>query len=273
MTTMLCRRPSAVLRPFVELIWATDRAGQAPPVAARELVLPTGAMHVVLRLGGEPLRIFADADDRDGHAVGSSLLGGVLAAPYCKSIADPAPTVGAMLRPGAVELLSCAPARVLAGAHSRLEDLWQRADLAELRERLEAAADGERRLAVLETFLVRRLPRVRGVHPLVAHVLARLRTGADVAVVVEETGYSHRHLAHSFEEAVGMTPKTYGRVQRFGRVLDRLNASPGVSLADIAAAESYADQAHMSRDFKAFAGVTPGRYRRIAPASPRHVPN
>jgi AraC-like DNA-binding protein len=51
-----------------------------------------------------------------------------------------------------------------------------------------------------------------------------------------------------------------------------LNASPGASLADIAAAEAYADQAHMSRDFKAFAGVTPGRYRRIAPASPRHVP-
>jgi AraC-like DNA-binding protein len=229
-------------------------------------------MHVVFRLGGEPLRIFAEADDRDGHAVDSSLLGGVRAAPYCKSIADPAPTVGAMLRPGAVELLSGASARVLAGAHSRLDDIWPRTDLAELRERLEVAADGEQRLAVLETFFARRLPRVRGVHPLVAHALARLRIGAGVAAVVEESGYSHRHLAHTFEEAVGLTPKTYGRVQRFGRVLDRLNASPGVSLADIAAAESYADQAHMSRDFKAFAGVTPGRYRRIAPASPRHVP-
>jgi AraC-like DNA-binding protein len=59
---------------------------------------------------------------------------------------------------------------------------------------------------------------------------------------------------------------------RFGRGLDSLKAAPNASLADIAASEAYADQAHMSRDFKVFAGITPGRYRRIAPASPRHVP-
>jgi AraC-like DNA-binding protein len=229
-------------------------------------------MHVVLRLGGEPLRIFADAGDRNGEVTGSSILGGARAAPYCTSIADPAPTVGAMLRPGAVELLSGAPARVLAGAHTRLEDIWPSADLAELRERLATVTDGERRLAVLETFFARHLPRVRGVHPLVAHALARFRTGFSVAHVVEETSYSHRHFAHTFEEAVGLTPKTYGRLLRFGRVLDSLKAAPNASLADSAAAEAYADQAHMSRDFKAFAGITPGRYRRIAPASPRHVP-
>lgn len=44
------------------------------------------------------------------------------------------------------------------------------------------------------------------------------------------------------------------------------------SRADLAAAEGYCDQAHLTREFQAVAGVTPGRYRRIRPVYPRHIP-
>lgn len=269
---MVCRPPIAVLRPFVALIWATDGADRSPLAAKRELVLPSGAMHIVFRLGNTPLRLFAGPDDCTGYLAGTSIVGGVRAVPYCKDISLSVPTVGMMLCPGAMELLARTPARVLAGAHTKLEDVWPRADLAELRERLESAATCEARLLVMEAFLGLRLPPVRGIHPLVAHALARFGAGTGVADVVVESGYSHRHFAKTFEEAIGLTPKTYCRVMRFSRVLDRVKGEPGASWAHIAAAEGYADQAHMSREFLEFAGVTPGRYRRIAPAAPRHVP-
>jgi len=79
-------------------------------------------------------------------------------------------------------------------------------------------------------------------------------------------------LVRTFEQAVGLKPKTYARLRRFDRVLARHAAEPDASWADIAAAEGYTDQAHLSREFRAFAGVTPGRYRRLAPAAPRHLP-
>jgi AraC-like DNA-binding protein len=113
---------------------------------------------------------------------------------------------------------------------------------------------------------------VRGVRPLVAHALARFDIGESVDTVVADSGYSHRHVVRTFEQAVGLKPKTYGRLRRFDRVLARLAAEPDASWADLAAAEGYTDQAHLIREFRSFAGVTPGRYRRIAPVAPRHVP-
>ena len=229
-------------------------------------------MHVVFRLGERPLRLFADRDDREGFVVGAAVLGGIHAGPYLKDVSVPAPSVGVVLRPGIAELVSGAPAGALAGRHTRIEDLWPRRDLAEFCERLNLARSAAGRLKLVERALLARLPRVRGLDPLVAHALARLGARAGVGTMVAESGYSHRHVARSFRATVGLEPKTYGRLVRFGRVLGRCHAQPTAGWADIAAAEGYADQAHMSREFREFAGVSPGRYRTIAPAEVRHLP-
>jgi AraC-like DNA-binding protein len=43
------------------------------------------------------------------------------------------------------------------------------------------------------------------------------------------------------------------------------------SWCDRAAAAGFADQAHMNREFKHFAGITPTEYRPMAGAAPNHV--
>src|SRR4051812_17428078 len=54
----LSRAPHPILRPFVELVWAST-PDAAHPVAARERMLPAASAHLVIRLGGRPLRLFA----------------------------------------------------------------------------------------------------------------------------------------------------------------------------------------------------------------------
>ena len=58
---VVTRAPIPALRPFVKLLWASDedptRLLKGP---ARELVLPTGAMHLVVRLSDHPLRLYAE---------------------------------------------------------------------------------------------------------------------------------------------------------------------------------------------------------------------
>ena len=270
--TLLSRPPQAALRPFIETLWALE--GAAPPAGGslRELVLPTGALHLVIRLSDSPLRVFRDAADPCGFTVAAAVIGGARAAPYLRDVSQPVASVGALLRPGAAGLLIGAPAGVFSGAHTPLEDVWGAGAVAEIRARISGVAPLARRLDLFESLLMARLAPVRRIDPRIALALARLRHGASVARVAQDCGASHRHFTALFREAVGLTPKTHCRLLRFGRALDRLTAEPAVAWADLAAAEGYADQPHFNRDFRTFAGLSPGDYRRRAPASPRHVP-
>src|SRR5690606_11545279 len=117
------------------------------------------------------------------------------------------------------------------------------------------------RLAVFEAALAARLPALRRVDPRIAHALAGLQRGLPIAATAAACELSHSHFTLRFRDAVGLTPKTWCRVRRFGRALDRLAADPDIAWAELAAAEGYADQAHFVREFRALAGLTPGAWR------------
>jgi AraC-like DNA-binding protein len=70
---------------------------------------------------------------------------------------------------------------------------------------------------------------------------------------------SRFHLLRAFRRETGMTPHVYltdCRIRAARRLLSR-----GDDLADVAAACGFSDQSHLTRIFKAHAGVTPGRFR------------
>lgn len=265
------RLPSAPpLRRFVSTVWAS---GVTPPTspARREHVLPTGAMHLVFRLSGPPLRIFRDHADGVGVTLGHAIVGGARSAFYARDVSVPTRSVGAQLLPGAAAALFGVPADALAGHHTPLDALW--GDEAALAvERLHAAFTPSRQLAVLEALLLAKLAAAPALHPAVAHALRQLQGDADIRRVVEASGYSHRRLISLVREATGLAPKTYARVMRFQRMLGRIERHPELPWVDLALDAGYSDQAHLSREFAAIAGVTPQAWRRAAPPSANHVP-
>ncbi|MEX0923000.1 MAG: helix-turn-helix domain-containing protein [Rhodovibrionaceae bacterium] len=267
----LSRPPKAVLRPFVQTLWASDGADGAVQ-AARELVLPTGALHLVLRLEELPLRVFSGLADTSGTRIGCAVVGGARAAPYLRDVARPVASVGALLRPGVSGLLLAAPAAAFSQQHTELAAVWGESPVAELRERLAATGSLADRLDLLEAVLAARLPEPGGVDPRIALALRCLEAAQPVRAAVAASGYSQRHFTQLFTSAVGLNPKTYSRLRRFGRTLDALSARPESAWSALALDHGYADQAHFTREFRAFAGMTPGAYRRAAPANARHVP-
>lgn len=277
------RAPLAPLRPFVASLWATDTDRPAASFAAepprRERMLPTGAMHIVFRLGGGTLRLQGAptaqglATAGQGEWAGPALVGGARSRFYLRELSGASCSVGLVLRPGAALWLLGAPADALAEQHTALSDLWGAAAAA-LHERLCATPTAAQRLGVLEQALCARLPQAHGMHPGVAAVLQGLRPAHTVAAAVRHSGLSHRQFIAQFRRAVGLAPKAYLQVLRFQQAIHALrHASPGSApaLADVAAAAGYADQAHFSRDFLAISGVTPGAYLRMAPADANHL--
>ena len=80
-----------------------------------------------------------------------------------------------------------------------------------------------------------------------------------------------RRFGQLFSESVGLSPKRWLRLRRFQRALASAHRAD-VDWASAAIELGYADQAHLTREFRAFAGITPSEYRRRAPVEPNHVP-
>ena len=273
----LMRSPARLvrLRPFVQALWASEPgAGERVRPGAREHVLPTGAMHLVFRLSGPPLRLFDGDEDLAGHSAGGhALVGGPRERFYVRDVSHPCASVGVLLRPGAALPLLGAPADALAGRHTPLGELWGlQAGVAT--ERLQGAVDLEARLDLFESLLLEKVAgSFHGLHPAVAQSLAPLCLGTlRVRDLAARSGYSHRRFIDIFRAATGLAPKAYARVHRLGRVLD-LAADAERGWADIAGEAGFADQSHLTREFGEIAGLSPQAWRRVASAgAPRHVP-
>jgi AraC-like DNA-binding protein len=86
-------------------------------------------------------------------------------------------------------------------------------------------------------------------------------------------GLSNRHLIEQFREVVGLTPKTLSRVGRFHAVVRTAAEIPPseLSWSGLAARYGFADQSHLVREFRTFAGVTPTEFIARRSAEFQHV--
>ncbi|MGH3802026.1 MAG: helix-turn-helix domain-containing protein, partial [Pseudonocardiaceae bacterium] len=81
-----------------------------------------------------------------------------------------------------------------------------------------------------------------------------------VGALATEVGWSRRHLGERFRREFGLTPKVAGRVMRFEVAHHMLQAGARPGLAEVAARCGYADQAHLTREWRELAGCTPSTW-------------
>ena len=241
------------LAPYVEALWLSE--GYAPS-HARERVLPTGRMDLVIRLD-------------DAHDAAS--FSGARSASFVLDTSRPLNVVGVRFKAGGGAGFIGLPAGELHNLSVSLENLW-RSDASRLREVLLESRGPEEKLHALEQFLLSRLRGTR--HCAVDYALTQFQQTAgasSVRQIVEHTGFSSRRFIATFRDQVGLTPKVFARLCRFRRVVGRLQGRSEVDWADTAVECGYFDQAHLIRDFREFSGMSPAVYLRHRTGSVNHV--
>ena len=141
------------------------------------------------------------------------------------------------------------------------------AGVLELRDHLLELRDSASRLALAEAWLLRVCLSGRSIHPLVhwaTHRLMESRGGLRTEALAREAGVSRKHLAGLFQRQVGLTPKSLARVHRFQSALIGMQRFPLPDYSELALDCGYYDQAHLIRDFRQFAGMTPAEVARSA---------
>lgn len=85
------------------------------------------------------------------------------------------------------------------------------------------------------------------------------RPGTEVVDLLRDRlGMSERTLRRKCHAAFGYGPKMLDRILRFQRFLRTSRSDTGAPLAGLAGETGYADQAHLSRETRRLAGLTPG---------------
>ena len=134
----------------------------------------------------------------------------------------------------------------------------------QLAEALQEAPDWESRFDLLDAAIDRRFAAARPSTPSVEWAWRALEASAgrvEIGTLSDRIGCSHRHLIAGFREQVGVPPKTAARILRFERAAHLVRAARPAALARIANESGYHDQAHMTREFRVLAGITPAAYR------------
>lgn len=243
--------PCAALRPYVECFWT--RANHTGPTAAAagHRVLPDGCLDIVFNFGDS-----AAPKLRGRAAVVGTMTRALVVGPGRHE-----DYLGVRFRPGKARAFLRLPADEFTDRAVALADVWGQQG-SELEERLAARPGLRGRLGALENALLHSLSQATPADAGLDAVIDTIERGCGAVSVhhlSDTVGWSQQHLARKFAAAVGIGPKTFCRVVRFRRLLERVRTRP-LGWAEAAAEFGYYDQAHLIADFKEFAGLTPAQF-------------
>ncbi len=131
--------------------------------------------------------------------------------------------------------------------------------IAALATRLLALREHDKRQHIMEESIRCFLPATGDERCLKAAAMIDDRGGqVRIAALAAHLDIHVRTLERLFQNELGVSPKTMARHVRLRRVMTCLHAGGYGTLADLAHACGYADQAHMIREFKELTGMRPG---------------
>lgn len=247
-------RPGPALTPYVTSMAAYDMAG----VDVVHHGVPSPDLTFILALG-RPLAVGWTAD-RGRSREFRGLLSGLHDGPaFVFPTADHAGVQLGVTPLGARALFGL-PAGAVAGGLVELGDLW--AGVADaLHERLHGCRSWPERFHRIETALSAQLAGRYGgsaIRPELDWAWDRIVRGRVTATgrLADEIGWSRGYFARLFAAEFGLRPKETARVVRFHRAKESLGR-PGARLAAVAVECGFADQAHLTREWRRLAGCTP----------------
>jgi AraC-like DNA-binding protein len=249
-----------VLDPWIEHYWTVS---WRLPVGAsyRSSLVPVAQTNLTVEVGGSS-RVGADAP-------GVFVTGVVSSSRFDVTLIGDGGVVGVKFRPGALTALTGIDASRLRDRVVPARELMPRTDeLAGLRP--DSAGMSDR----LDAFV---LPLAQ------ASDAEELDTIASVVAILEESepamsatdladrcGMTLRSLQRLTRHYVGVGPQWLVARARVHAAVARLHAGDFETLAELAVALGWFDQAHMGRDFSALIGESPGAYRARVGAGPSH---
>jgi len=231
--------PSAHLAPYIECFWTGE---VVKDFSAR--VLPDGCADILF--------ISRRNELIDVRAVG------VMTRPHVVSLTSGTYLLGVRFHPG---MASACLGRELWMLNDRFVPLHSiiGSEASDFAQCLSRHASVETKVAAIENRLAS-LPTINTVQRAIGELVGR-KGQFSLDDFAAAAGVSARQLRRTCLKQAGLAPKHLARILRFRHAVARLRKGEN-DMAELALDCGYYDQAHMIRDFRSLAGISPGRYLR-----------
>lgn len=246
--------PPAGLGRYIESIWIFNPDGSRASAPVQTI-----RNHGVAELAIQLSDLFKQYDDHDSDWIPRECLTGFMTKPRPIAPSGEAKTVGIRFRPCGLSLYSRVPCHELANRIVDAGDVLSPRLMSAIRG-IPTSAPNDVIVRFLRIALIRSAWRpVDNRHSAVELFVKNFQHGKQETIdaFCWRTGISIRTLQRWFVYLVGVTPARYLRTLRFRKVLHCLTTGGPLLWSEIAADCGFSDQAHLSREFKAFVGMTP----------------
>jgi AraC-like DNA-binding protein len=144
-----------------------------------------------------------------------------------------------------------------------LNDIFDKASVKEVEEKLALATTDKQRLKTVEQFLMAQLKGIQTDKLIIEAVKLIYQQKGNIRIkdLNEKLFISQSPFEKRFRKLVGTTPKKFASIVRFNTILDNLNNTK--SLTEICYENNFFDQAHFIKDFRQFTGDTPEHFKRF----------
>lgn len=119
--------------------------------------------------------------------------------------------------------------------------------------------DNDRQIEALYLWAGKNLSLTNVIPGSLEKALGCIEQGETLGQLSESIELSQRQIERLFKLWLGMVPKHYQRILRVKKAIRFLRLHKNVNLADTAQQFGFSDQAHMTREFRTIACITPGK--------------
>lgn len=248
-------QPTDALKPFVRYFWSLESMdASGSPREFRTIA------------DGSPGFLFQNSEhgsfSREGKRLPDAFLFGQATMHGKLDLSGNLAATGICFYPQALKTLFGLNATLLTDSCAGIGDLYQHTSLSDQLSGIEAPQE---RIGLLSDFLLAELKKRKTEHKELDHALElifRSKGSISVKNLCETLHLTERTFERRFKEYVGISPKLFSRICRFQFSLKQFQGKNYGSFSDIVFANDYADQSHVIRSFKEFAGISPNKLQK-----------
>lgn len=247
-------RPHPLLTTYVDAYWV---AGGAHFIQQR--ILPDTCADIIFNISED---IITAADGALKIMPGNAFVVGTMTTFHDTTLDANTYLLGIRFKPGGLGCFTGLPLQLITDDYVPLRDISSGWHVA-LEPLLLKASGIAAKVKCLEMFLLQRLPGGNIISGKMQHSIALIRQAKGTIAIntlAAQAYMSPRNFERHFLQTAGVSPKTFARIVRFLSVKQQLKTLSNPHLLSLALDNGFYDHAHLTREFRAFAGESPTGY-------------